>query len=121
MKLTLYKYRRNFSYLFLSAYLFFLALTILHYHHINIQNGNFKVERHLDDQIQSHPDKLLEIYGECLVLHFSSTIDNISYIPYINIKKLDNKTYLHFKYPNKIPKQEIGWENHLRAPPPKFS
>ena len=121
MKNYFNKYRKQYSYIFLPAYLFLISLTIFHYHHYDFRQGNYNLEQIPVNQTPNPFDKFSDINGECIVAHFSNSIDNISYVPVISSEIADYNIYLPIKKNNRIPKQEIHFKHHLRAPPSELS
>lgn len=115
------KYTKEYSYIFLAAYLFLISLTIFHYHHYDFQQGHYNLEQIPESQIPNPFDKFSDVNGECIVTHFSNTIDNISYIPIISSEIADYNIYLPLKKNNRVPKQEFNFKHRLRAPPSKLS
>lgn len=115
------KYAQLYSYIFLSAYLFLISLTIFHYHHYNFQAGNYKLTQSSENHTHNPFDKFSDVDSECIVSHFSNTIDNISYVPIFSSKNADCDFFLLLKNNDKVPKQEFNYKHHLRAPPSKLS
>lgn len=111
------KYRKQYSFTFLGAYLFLISLTIFHYHHYNLQQGNYNFEQVPQDQSTNPFDRFFNLNGECIVEHFISTIDNISYFPALRSETINREVYLSLNVQNKVPKQEFNYKHHLRAPP----
>ncbi len=115
------KYKRQYSFIFLGAYLFLIALTIFHYHHYDFQQGNYKLEQTPQNQTPNPFDKFFSLNGECIVAHFINTIDKINYVPVLSSEAANNEVCLLLNIQDKIPKQEFNYKHHLRAPPSKFS
>ena len=110
------KYSRYYSYLFLSAYLFLIALTIFHYHNVDLKEGNYQIE--CAGNTASGPlDKLIDLHHECLITQFSSTLLNINYAPKLFSRKYDNKVYFILDRQNRLPHHFLSKHNLLRAPP----
>jgi hypothetical protein len=117
MQSYIYKYKKEYSYLLLSGYLFLVGLSVFHYHHINLENGNYKVESSQQGNSEIPIDKLLGLDNECIVTHFASTISNISYVPKIVSGIDNNEVYISFENPDKLPHIKLSKNNLLRAPP----
>ncbi len=115
------KYTRQYSYIFLSAYLFLITLTIFHYHHYDFQQGNYKLEQNSESQTPNPFDKFTDVNGECIVTHFSNSIDNINYVPVLSSETANCEVYFILDNHNKVPKQEFNYKHNLRAPPLNFS
>ena len=115
------KYTKQYSYIFLAAYLFLIALTIFHYHHYDFQQGNYNFEQVPENQTTNPFDKYFALNGDCIVLHFTKTIDNINYVPVLNSESVNIEIYLSLNTHNRVPKLQINNNHYLRAPPSKFS
>ena len=117
MQNYLYKYKRHYSSLLLSGYLFLVALSVFHYHHINLQNGNYKIESNSQANSDAPIDKILGLESECVVTHFAGTISIISYVPKI-ISGIDNSAvYISLENYDKLLYTKLSKNNLLRAPP----
>ena len=114
------KYTKQYSYIFLSTYLFLVSLTIFHYHHYDFQLGNYNLEQTQENQTPNPFDKFTDVNSECIVVHFSTSVVNINYVPIFNTKIENKEVYLSLRN-NKVPKQEFNYKHHLRAPPSKLS
>ncbi len=111
------KYRKHYSYLLLAGYLFIIALSIFHYHHINLRNGNYQVESNTDKESSIPLDKLVGLDNECIVSHFASTISFINYFPIIFYSADANQTFSFLENPSKLIYVILFRNNPLRAPP----
>ncbi len=121
MKKYLYKFTRQYSYIFLYAYLFLISLTIFHYHHYNFQQENYNLVPVPESQTPNPLDKFSDVNGECIVAHFSNSIDNINYVPIFNSEIANSEVCLSLNSDNIFPKLEFNYKHHLRAPPLKVS
>ena len=121
MKKYFCKYTRQYSYIFLTAYLFLISLTIFHYHHYNFLQGNFNLEQVPLNQPPNPFDKFADVNGECIVTHFTNSIDNFNYIPVFSRYAADTGINFSLFGNNKVSKQEFNYKHHLRAPPSKLS
>ena len=115
------KYAKLYSYVFLSAYLFLVLLTIFHYHHYDFQQGKFNLEQSPEHQNTNPFDKYFELNGECIVAHFINTISNINYFPVLSSEAANHKVYFSLVYNSKLSKQKFNCSSQLRAPPSKLS
>jgi hypothetical protein len=115
------KYTRQYVFIFLSAYLFLISLTIFHYHHYNFQQGIYNFEQVPKDQPANPFDKFFNLNGECVVEHFVSTIDKINYVPALSPETANIEVDQLLNNHNKVPKQEFNHNPQLRAPPVKYS
>ena len=111
------KYRRKYAYAALFSYLFLVSLTIFHYHHVDMVEGNYSVESSSGTE-QSPFDKLIDVTHECTVQQFAGTVINLNYSEELNIinvvneeKFLFNEKEIHYYAP-----RYNG--NPHRAPPP---
>jgi hypothetical protein len=116
-----YKYKSHYSSIFLGAYLFLISLTIFHYHHYDFRQGNYNLEQIPESQSPNPFDKFTDVNSECIVAHFSNTIDNINYVPVISSEIADYCVFISLNKNNNVPKQEYNYKHHLRAPPSIFS
>ena len=112
-----YKYPKQYSLIFLGAYLFLISLTIFHYHHYDFRQGNYNLEQIPGSQSPNPFDKFSDVNGECIVAHFSNTIDNINYVPFLSSEAANTGFYFSLNTHDKVPKYVINYINHLRAPP----
>ncbi len=116
-----HKYIKFYSYIFLSAYLFLISQSVFHYHHYDFQQGNYKLKQVPESGIPNPFDKFSDVNGECIVIHFISSIDNINYVPFLSSEEVNIECYLLLNKHEKAPIQDFKYINHLRAPPPQFS
>ncbi len=115
------KYAKPYSYIFLSAYLFLVSLTIFHYHHYDFQQGNYELEQSPEHQTTNPFDKYFELNGECIVAHFTNTINNFNYVPVLSSEAANHKVYFSLIYNSKLSNQKYNYNHYLRAPPSKLS
>ncbi len=73
------KYRRQYSTALLLPYLFLVGLSILHYHNIDIQNGNYKLAKQVNDGKPNPLDPRDDLTHECTIMQFASTVLNYSF------------------------------------------
>ena len=116
MRNNIYKYSRYYSYLFLSAYLLLIAITVFHYHNVDLVEGNYQLE--CTGNSSSGPfDRLIDLNHECLITQFSSTVININYAPKLFSRKYDNEVYFILDRHNRLPYHFLYKHSLLRAPP----
>ncbi len=116
MKTNINKYRRKLAAIFLIAYIFFIGLTVIHYHHIDLQNGNFKIVN--NDGDESNPfDKIIDLTHECTVQQFANTVINYNFFPAISL--INNTSFQDFSNDEILifPSNLHYNSNPLRAPP----
>ena len=75
------KYIKQYFTIFLGAYLFLISLTIFHYHYYDFHQGHYNIEQFPESQTPNPFDKFTDINSECIVAHFSNSIDNVNYVP----------------------------------------
>jgi len=116
MSALLNTYRKSISILFLFSQLFLVSLTAIHYHTVEIQNGNYTVKNqgNLNAAFSFHSTDGLALI--CSVQQFSNSIYNLSYANYTAnqfiFKNAIRTTYLFGDL-----KKENYNQNSLRAPP----
>ena len=121
MRNYIYKYSRYHGYLFLSAYLFLISLTVFHYHNVDILEGNYRIESDSGNSAATPFDRLIDLNHECLVTQFSSTVLNINYAPMLFSRKYVNKVYFLLDRHNRLPFHVLFKHSLLRAPPSLLS
>ncbi len=111
-----YKYRRKYAALLLFSYLFLLSLTVLHYHHVNLDKGDVRVE--LDGGGGTSPfAKIIDLTHECTVQQFANTVLNYSFTGVFNVIENRGGQEFLFDEPTRIPIKSYFNSNALRAPP----
>ena len=83
MKLKFIKYRKPTANIFLAAYLFFIGLTIFHYHHIDIQNDVYKIVNDNGTE-QNLFDKLVDLTHECTIQQIANSIIDLNFAAHFN-------------------------------------
>ena len=76
---VLVKYRKRYITALLLPYLFLVGLSILHYHHVDIQLGNYKIERHVNEGTANPLDSRDDLTHECVIMQFARTVLNYSF------------------------------------------
>lgn len=113
----LIKHKKSFTYLFLISYTFLISLTVLHYHHVDIQENDFIITQANNYNDSGPFDKLIDLTHSCPILQFASTILSYNHVTHFssifNIGEQDftpcetKHCIIPFTYKN----------NPLRAPP----
>ena len=117
MIFNLDKYRRKFASVVLVSYLFLVSLTIFHYHHVNIQNGNYRLENNCGATGSNPLDKRDDLTHECTIQQFANTILNYSFTTVFNI--IENTGKQDFSLNEILPPTSLPHynSNPHRAPP----
>ena len=111
------KYRRRYAASILASYLLLVSISILHYHHINIQAGYYDVTSSSRETSADLFDRLDDITHECTIQHFTETIINYNFITVFNVIKETGEQNISFKEIIRLPQFPLDSNNHLRAPP----
>ncbi len=110
------KYRKNYSYIILASYLFLIALTVFHYHHVDIQNGNSKIEN--NNGSQNDPfDKIIDLTHECTIQQFANTVINYDFTGVFNLINIKTAQSFSFDKILRLTARPIYNSNPHRAPP----
>lgn len=111
------KYRKIIAFSVLITYLFLVSLTIFHYHHVDIQNGNYKLENDVNRTNSNPLDSRDDLTHECMVQQFASTVIDYNFTHVFNfIQQNGKQDYSFFSIVNFQPKPYYN-SNQLRAPP----
>ncbi len=116
MKTRISKYQKYISAIFLASYILFIGITIIHYHHIDIQNGNFRFIDNDEFQVNLF-DKLVDITHECTIQQFANTILDFNFKADLNLIKDNSKFDFINSEVIELPNYSIHNSNPLRAPP----
>lgn len=117
MTKKLYKYKRSFAYLFLISYTFLVSLTILHYHHVDIQGNDYIISQESNSNFSSPFDKLIDLTHSCPILQFASTVLNYNKVTHFSsTRNIGEKNFIQFESQNLF-HSLIHRSNPLRAPP----
>jgi len=111
------KYRKRFTTLILASYLLLVTISILHYHHINIQAGNYQLSRNSDSNSFDAFDKLDDVTHECTIQHFTETIINYNFLTVLDVIKETSVQNISFKEIIQLTQSPVDYNNPLRAPP----
>ncbi len=111
------KYRKKITYFVLIPYLFLVSLTIFHYHHVDIQNGDYKFENEFSGRNSNPLDSRDDLTHECMVQQFASTIINYSFTGVFNfVQEYGTQDYSFFKITS-LQTKPLYNSNQHRAPP----
>ncbi len=116
MKNRISKYRKYMTATFLASYVFFIGLTIVHYHHINIQNGNYKLLAN-NSSSKNLFDGLVDVTHECTVQQIANTILDFNFTADFNIIKEKSDFDILNNEIVKLPSNILDSSNPHRAPP----
>lgn len=117
MLFNLNKYRKLYAITALTAYLLLVSISVLHYHHINIQMGKYEVGSENQGNFNDPFDKLVDITHECTIQHFTDTVINYNFISVFDILKETDGQNISFKEILRLPQTPFDNNNPLRAPP----
>jgi hypothetical protein len=117
MIFRLNKYRKKLTTVILASYLLLVSVSILHYHHIDLQLGNYNFARSSNDTCNDPFDKLVDNSHECAVQQFTSTVINYNFITVFNVTKETSVQSLFVEEISKLPSAPIFISNPFRAPP----
>lgn len=117
MMFLLNKYRKKITYSVLFPYLFLVSLTIFHYHHVDIQNGNYKFENDVSRTNSNPLDSRDDLTHECMVQQFASTVIDYNFTHVFKfVQKYYKQDYSFFNIISLQPKPHYNSNQH-RAPP----
>lgn len=110
------KYKRFISSTFLFSYIFLIALSVFHYHHVNIQNDSYKIVN--EKSSEANPfDKLVDLTHECTIQQFASTVSNYNHVvPLASIRNIGEQCFTLSEYKKNL-FSSTDENNPLRAPP----
>ncbi len=112
------KHKRPAAIALLSVYLSFIALTIIHYHHIDLQEGNgYGLTQNTEPNSPDPFNKQIDLTHDCTVQLFSASIINFSFIPLIKTEVNAGCQKLTLNDNNKLPARTNHSKISLRAPP----
>ena len=111
------KYRKRYATVILASYLLLVSISILHYHHINIQMGNYDINTGSNDTCNDPFDKLVDSTHECATQQFTNTVINYNFVTVFNVTKETSVQLIFFKEVIRLPRVPFHNNNPLRAPP----
>lgn len=117
MNLKFNKYRRQYAGVILASYLMLITISILHYHKIDLQSGNYSISSDKQKSACDPSDKLDDVTHECTIQHFTETIINFNFIPVFNAAKEITVQNISFKEIIRLLHSPVDYNNPLRAPP----
>jgi hypothetical protein len=110
------KYRSRYAWVILASYLVLVGLTIFHYHHVNIENGCYKIVN--DGGSETNPfDRIIDLTHECTVQQFANTVIIYNFSGIFNL--INNKVEQNFSFDKTLYFQTplLYNSNPHRAPP----
>jgi len=117
MNFNFNKYRKVYAIGALAAYLLLVSISILHYHHINIQLGKYEISSECQGNFSDPFDKLVDLTHECTIQHFTNTIINYNFITVFDVIKESGEQNITIKEVLRLPQAPLDNSNPLRAPP----
>jgi hypothetical protein len=111
------KYRKRYASAILAAYLMLVSISILHYHHINIQTGYFQISEDNEKACNDVFDQIVDITHECAIQHFTDTIITYNFTPLFNVTKEIAEQRIALREIPRPPQAPVYNNNHFRAPP----
>lgn len=117
MKFDYHKYRKQYAVTMLFAYLFLVSLTVLHYHHIDIQEGNFKIETGCADTTTNPFDKEVDLTHECTVQVVAHSVWDFNFNTTFNFVIVIGEQQFTINEIVQSPSNPHFKNNPLRAPP----
>ena len=79
----------------LFSYLFLVSLTIFHYHHVDMNEGNYAFANYSDTG-ESPFDKIIDLTHECMIQQFAGTVINLTHLDGLNLLRLNNSEKFSF-------------------------
>jgi hypothetical protein len=117
MKFKYHKYRKEFAIVILLSYLFLVALSIFHYHHVDILAGNYMLESSAPETGASPFDKLIDTTHECTIQQFAHTVLDYNHIKVFDFVQNTCEQELPIKEINQHPLDSNYDNNPHRGPP----
>ena len=112
----IYKYRNQYASLILASYLVLVGLTIFHFHHVDIENGYYKIVN--EGSGETNPfDKIIDLTHECTVQQFANTVINYNFIGIFNLINNNVEQNFSFDKTSYIQTPLLYNSNPHRAPP----
>ncbi len=88
------KYRRLYTAALLAPYLFLVGLSILHYHNIDIQNGNYKLVNQVNEGSANPLDPREDLTHNCTIMQFAGTLLVYNFSSVLGFIKNSGEEYL---------------------------
>ncbi len=117
MKLNYQKYRKHYAAVMLLSYLLLVSLSIFHYHHVDLQEGNFKIESGCTDTGSNPFDKEIDLTHECTIQLFTHSVLDYNFKTEFNIVQNRGEQEFSFNEIIQHPSNIHYYNNPLRAPP----
>ncbi len=117
MKLNYHKYRKEFAAVMLLSYLFLISLSICHYHHVDIIEGNYSLENGCAGTDSNPFDKLIDSTHECMIQQFAHTVLDYNHIKVFNFVQNTGEQEFSIKEINQHPLDSHYDSNPHRGPP----
>ena len=111
------KYRRKYTTAALAAYLLLLSLSVMHYHHINILNGDYQYRCDIPATAYDSFDRFVDGTHECTVQHAAQTVIAFGFDSVFIIINGTDSQKVTLKEVTKLPPSPHHNGNPLRAPP----
>ncbi len=118
MRFNYHKYRKQYAVIMLLAWLFLVALSIFHYHHIDIQEGNFRIETGSASTSSNPFDKEVDLTHECIIQVFAHSVLDYNFKTTFDFLGISSGQEFNYKEIVRSPSNPHYNGNPLRAPPP---
>lgn len=116
MTFEFHKYRKRYASIALFSYMFLVALTIFHYHHVDLQEGHYSIES--GQETEAGPfDKIIDLTHECTIHQFANTVINFNLVADLNLLKVTSEHESSLIEIVKQPTNPHYNSNPHRAPP----
>ena len=113
----LYKYRNKYTAALLLPYLFLVGLSILHYHNVDIQIGNYKLVNQTNDGTTNPLDPREDLTHECTIMQFATTVLNFNFSSVLSFIKNSGVENISFTTETNYTYVTHFNSNPHRAPP----
>lgn len=117
MKINYHKYRKEFAAVMLLSYIFLVALSIFHYHHVDILEGHYTLESSFPETGSNPFDKLIDSTHECTIQQFAHTVLDYNHIKVFNLVQNTGEQKYSPKEISQHPFNTDYYNNPRRAPP----
>lgn len=117
MRFYYHKYRKDYAAVMLLAYLFLVSLSIFHYHHVDLQEGNLKIESGCAETGSNPFDRLIDFNHECMIQQFAHTVLDYNHITVFNFVQNTGEQEFISNEIIQYPSYSHYNSNPFRAPP----
>ena len=117
MKFKYHKYRKEFAAIMLLSYLFLVSLSIFHYHHVDIVEGNYTIESSGPETGSNPFDKLIDSTHECTIQLFAHSVLDYNHIKVFNFVQNTGEQELSIREENQHLLDSNYDSNPHRGPP----